>query len=85
MSLAESGFSDSLKSGSRRRVSIRRDDSEFVVAFQAEGLVAFRNADAGALRKVCHHLRREIVADSSLSEETLDWSATPIPIAGQTA
>jgi tRNA threonylcarbamoyladenosine modification (KEOPS) complex Pcc1 subunit len=48
----------------RRRVSIRRDDNDFVIVFQPEDLVAFRNASATSLRKVCHFLRWEVVNDT---------------------
>jgi hypothetical protein len=47
----------------KRCVSIRREDEDFVVVFLAEDIVAFRNSDASALRKLCHQLRWEIVAD----------------------
>jgi hypothetical protein len=52
------------KNGVGRRVSIRRDDGDFVVAFQPEDFVIFRNQDANALRRVCNFLQWEIVADS---------------------
>ena len=44
-------------------MSIRRDDNDFIVAFQPENLTVFRNGDASALRRVCRQLRWEIVAD----------------------
>jgi len=47
----------------RRRVSISRDDKDFVVAFQPENLIVFRHNEANALRRVCHSLRWEIVSD----------------------
>jgi hypothetical protein len=78
VSLVESDFSNSLDAGVRRKVSIGRDGSEFVVTLLLEGVIAFRNADAGALRKVCRHLRWEIVVDSSLSETALSWTV-PAP------
>jgi hypothetical protein len=43
---------------------IRRDDNDFVIVFQPEDLVAFRNASASALRKVRHFLRLEVVNDT---------------------
>jgi hypothetical protein len=48
----------------RRRVVIRRDDTDFVVVFQPENLVAFRNVDASALRKACEFLRWEVVSET---------------------
>jgi hypothetical protein len=55
----------SANNGAGRCVSIRRDDEDFVVAFQPEDFVIFRNQDANALRKVCRFLRWEIVADTA--------------------
>src|SRR5260221_2154270 len=55
----------SANKGAGRRVSIRRDDEDFVVAFQPEDFVIFRNQDASALRKVCRFLQWEIVADTA--------------------
>jgi hypothetical protein len=57
-------INDSLRIGPRKRVSIRRYDKDFVVAFQLEDFVIFRNGHASALRKVCHWLRWEIVSDT---------------------
>ena len=54
----------SLRFGPRKRVSIRRDDKDFVVAFQPEDFVVFRSGRASALRKVCSSLRWEIVSDT---------------------
>jgi hypothetical protein len=54
----------SLRIGPRKRVSIRRDDKDFVVAFQPEDFVVFRNGHASALRNVCRLLRWEIVDDT---------------------
>ena len=48
----------------RKQVSIRRDDKDFVVAFQPEDFVVFRSRRASALRKVCGSLRWEIVSDT---------------------
>jgi len=48
----------------RRRVSIRRDGMDFVVAFQPEDIIAFRYNKASALRRACHFLRWEIVSDT---------------------
>jgi hypothetical protein len=56
---------------SRRAVSLRRDNEDFVVVFQPEEIVAFRNRDAAALRKACGYLRWDIVSDTSLSVDDL--------------
>jgi hypothetical protein len=55
----------SVNNGAGRRVSIRRDDEDFVVAFQPEDFVIFRNQDADALRKVCRFFQWEIVTDTA--------------------
>jgi hypothetical protein len=49
----------------RRQVSISRDDEDFVVAFQPDNIIALRNSEANALRKMCHTLRWEIVSDTT--------------------
>jgi hypothetical protein len=54
-----------IKSGPGRRVSIRHDEEDFVVAFQPEDFVIFRNRDANALRKVCRFFQWEIVTDTA--------------------
>jgi hypothetical protein len=56
---------NSINNGPGRRVSIRRDDDDFVVAFQPEEFVIFRNQDADALRKVCRFLQWDIVTDTA--------------------
>ena len=48
----------------RRQVSISRDGEDFVVAFQPDNIIALRNSEASALRKMCHTLRWEIVSDT---------------------
>jgi hypothetical protein len=48
----------------RRQVSIQRDDKDFVIVFQPEDLIVFRNASASALRKACRFLRLEVVSDA---------------------
>ena len=55
--------SDSVGNGPGRRVSIRPDGQDFVVAFQPEDFVIFRSDEPNALRKVCRQLRWEIVSD----------------------
>jgi hypothetical protein len=57
------------KSG--RAVSIKRDNEDFVVVFQPEEIVVFRNREPAALRKVCRFLRWTIVSDTSLSADDL--------------
>jgi hypothetical protein len=66
MSVVADRISDSLQEAPRRRVSIRRDDRDFIVVFQPENLTVFRNEDVSALRKVCRQLRWEIVVDEHL-------------------
>src|ERR1700761_3180544 len=44
----------------RRKVAIRRDVEDFVIAFQPEDTVVFRHAEATALRKACVFLRWEV-------------------------
>jgi hypothetical protein len=56
----------------RRRVVIRRDDTDFVVVFQPENLVAFRNVDASALRKACQFLRWEVVSETPPEVQNVD-------------
>ena len=55
----------------RRLVSLRRDDADFVVAFQPEDVIVFRNSDACALRKICGQLRWKIISDTAYTVEDL--------------
>ena len=48
----------------RRKVVIRRDGEDFVIAFQPEDIVVFRHAEATALRRACVVLRWEVVGDT---------------------
>ena len=48
----------------KKQVSIRRDEKDFVVAFQPEDFVIFRHGDANELRRVCRLLRWEVVSDT---------------------
>ena len=75
MSVDTSEIVKSLGNGQRRRVSIRRDDDDFVVAFQPEDEIVFRHQDAGALRKVCHKLRWLIIDDQSVPDNLPDLRA----------
>jgi hypothetical protein len=54
-----------------RAVALRRDNEDFVVVFQPEEIVVFRNRDAAALRRACRFLRWNIVSDTSLSVDDL--------------
>jgi hypothetical protein len=49
----------------RRKVTISRDGKDFVVTFQPDNIIAMRNSEANALRKMCHTLRWEIVTDTT--------------------
>lgn len=51
--------------GIGRRVSIRRDDDDFVVAFQPQDYVIFRSEDASELRRVCRFFQWEVVRDTA--------------------
>ena len=51
--------------GRGRQVSVERDGTDFVVAFQPEGHVIFRHHDLKALRQVCSKLRWEVVEEKS--------------------
>jgi len=68
MSLVSDNEGASVSPRQRRRVSIRRDDTDFIVAFQPDDIVVFRNNDAKALRRVCEKLRWEIVSDTTLAQ-----------------
>ena len=48
----------------RRKVAIRRDGEDFVIALQPEDFIVFRNASAAALRKACSFLRWEVASDT---------------------
>jgi hypothetical protein len=56
----------------KRCVTLRRDGEDFIVVLKPEEIVAFRNADANALRKICAFLGWKIVSDTS---DTLDMPA----------
>ncbi len=51
------------RSGPGRRVSIRRDGDDFVIAYEPEEFIIFRGKDVSALRRLCRQLRWEVVAD----------------------
>jgi hypothetical protein len=60
MSVAIEGF----VGAPRRKVSIRRDEEDYVIVLQPEDLVLFRSPSATALRKACNFLRWEVVSDT---------------------
>jgi hypothetical protein len=66
--------------GPGRRVSIRRDGNDFVVAFQPEDFVIFRNNDPNALRRVCRFLRWDIVSDTVIAVEPGLPSVCALPL-----
>jgi hypothetical protein len=68
MSVVTDYIGKSLRGGPGRRVSIRRDEEDFVIAFQPENFVIFRHQDADALSRVCRSLQWELVNDTSLPE-----------------
>jgi hypothetical protein len=51
--------------GRGRQVSVQRDGTDFVVAYQPEGHVIFRHHDLNALRRVCSKLRWEVLEEKS--------------------
>jgi hypothetical protein len=61
----------------RRQVAMQRDGDDFVIAFEPDGFIIFRNKDADALRKLCRSLRWEIVSDAISSADELAWSLVP--------
>lgn len=62
---------DAILNKPRRCVALRRDRDDFIVTFQPEDIVAFRDHDGNALRKVCTFLRWKIVSDTWLTAEDL--------------
>jgi hypothetical protein len=66
MSVVTDKIGKSLGYGRGRRVSVERDGTDFVVAFQPEGHVIFRHHDLKALRNVCSKLRWEVIEEKSL-------------------
>ena len=65
MSVVTDKIGKSLGYGRGRRVSVERDGTEFVVAFQPEGHVIFRHHDLKALRNVCSKLRWDVIEEKS--------------------
>ena len=56
---------------------MQRDGDDFVIAFEPDGFIIFRNKDADALRKLCRSLRWEIVSDTTSSADELAWPLVP--------
>jgi hypothetical protein len=65
MSVVTDKIGKSLGYGRGRQVSVQRDGTDFVVAFQPEGHVIFRHHDLKALRQVCSKLRWEVLEEKS--------------------
>jgi|HubBroStandDraft_4_1064222.scaffolds.fasta_scaffold832490_1 hypothetical protein len=65
MSVVTDKIGKSLGYGRGRKVSVERDGTDFVVAFQPKGHVIFRHHDLKALRNVCSKLRWEVVEEKS--------------------
>lgn len=61
-------YADDAQNESRRRVTLRRDGDDYIVVFQPENIVALRNPNVNAVRRLCRFLRWEIVSDQSQSE-----------------
>jgi predicted nucleic acid-binding OB-fold protein len=72
MSLVTDKIGKSLGYGRGRRVSVERDGTDFVVAFQPEGHVIFRHHDLKALRNVCRKLRWEVIEEKSFPQNLDD-------------
>ena len=49
--------------GVGRRVSIRLDGEDFVIAYQPEDFVVFRGKDLEAMRKVCRFFEWNVISD----------------------
>ena len=72
MSVVTDKIGKSLGYGRGRKVSVERDGTDFVVAFQPEGHVIFRHHDLKALRNVCSKLRWEVVEEKSFPQNLDD-------------
>lgn len=72
MSVVTDKIGKSLGYGRGRRVSVERDGTDFVVAFQPEGHVIFRHHDLRALRNVCSKLRWEVIEEKSFPQNLED-------------
>jgi predicted nucleic acid-binding OB-fold protein len=72
MSVVTDKVGKSLGYGRGRTVSVERDGTDFVVAFQPEGHVIFRHHDLKALRNVCSKLRWEVIEEKSFPQNLDD-------------
>jgi len=72
MSVVTDKIGKSLGYGRGRKVSVERDGTDFIVAFQPEGHVIFRHHDLKALRNVCSKLRWEVVEEKSFPQNLDD-------------
>jgi predicted nucleic acid-binding OB-fold protein len=72
MSVVTDKIGKSLGYGRGRQVSVERDGTDFVVAFQPEGHIIFRHHDLKALRNVCGKLRWEVVEEKSFPQDLQD-------------
>jgi predicted nucleic acid-binding OB-fold protein len=72
MSVVTDRIGKSLGYGRGRKVSVERDGTDFIVAFQPEGHVIFRHHDLQALRKVCSKLRWEVIEEKSFPQSLDD-------------
>ena len=72
MSVVTDKIGKSLGYGRGRKVSVERDSTDFVVAFQPEGHVIFRHHDLKALIKVCSKLRWEVIEEKSFPRNLED-------------
>jgi hypothetical protein len=71
----DTGATISSSSSPRRKVVIRRDGKDFVIAQDGDGFVIFRSADLTALRKACKFLRWEVVSDVAVDPtEPATWT-----------
>ena len=50
-----------LRGGPGRKVSIRPDGGDFVIAYEPERFIIFRGKDPSALKKLCGQLHWEVV------------------------
>jgi hypothetical protein len=72
MSVVTDRIGKSFGYGRGRKVSVERDGTDFVVAFQPEGHVIFRHHDLKALRNVCSKLRWEVIEEKSFPQNLED-------------
>jgi hypothetical protein len=73
MSAVGSKLNPVLQNRARKRVSIRRDDEDFVIAFQPENIIVFSSADMMGLRKLYRQLRWEVESDVIEPGNPMTW------------